>query len=453
MAEEGTEQKPAGTEHPVTKKVIVTNSMVDALDGLVSKDTLKQVYDTESKIVEAGIKELEKTPPAKKKEEGAPVAETDAAKVAAAKKVTDDAAAAKKVADDAKTKTDKEAYDKMTAEEKKVVDDAKAAETAKKKEEEEEEEDLTPSAFGIKTKKAKKGADINFEKIEDLYPQIKSIAGLDIKDKKDLNKFFETVNKFRSDSQKLGTELEKEKEEKTAFKAIFEGLPENFVGAIDAYYKGEDWKKIVGDVPKFDFNKPIAKQDVNELVKHYYPGKFKDEDFEAEEKSDALKIAQDASKNQFITDQKARETERAQRTEKATKELEGRKVSVKSSAKYLKQSFPDVLPEAEAEIVAALTGGPNEVAKMFFDKNGNCKEEAAELLMFAKHGKSELTRMMNAASRRAETVANEDILTRGADTPGAGVKKEGNQGNKGKISDGAKQVLDELSIFKTKKSF
>lgn len=457
---EGTEQKQAEVK-PVN--VVVTNSMVGALEGLLPKnsETLKKVYEVESKIVEDGMKDMVKTPVATpKKEEGKETpTETDPAKVEVDKKNTE--AAAQKAATDA-AKVETEAYNKLSDDDKKAFDKKKedyenlSPEEKKKtgaptliKKEEEEEEDTTVSVLGLSTKKGKKEPEVNFEKIEDLYPQIKKIAGLDIKNPKELKKFFETVEKFRTDSQSLG----KEKEEKEAFKAIFEGLPENFIGAIDAYYKGDDWKKIVGDVPKFDFNKPIAKQKVDELVKHYFPGKFKDEDFEAEEKTDALVIAEQASKDKFITEQKSRETERATRTEKATKQLEAQKVSVKSSAKYLRQSFPDVQPDAEAEIVGMLTGGPAEVAKVFFNKDGSCKEEAAELLMFAKHGKSELTRMMNAAARRAETVTNEEILTRGADTPGAGIKKEGNQGDKGKISDAAKRTLGELDIFKTKKSF
>lgn len=445
MAEEGTETQGGAQQQTVAPKtVILTNSMADALEGLVPKGTLQKVQEAEFNALKTSVDEgLKKTGEAK------PVEDTKTKPAAATEPASDDKKAAEETKVAEKAKKDLEAYNKMSDEEKgklSAEDKKKFEDLAKKATEPAKNPLESISLFGNKVNK-KKDAPAKIEKVEDLIETANKELGFSFKDLGDTTKMFETAKKWRSDSQTL-VEVQKEAEN---YKAILEGLPENFITSIDTFYKGGDWKKAIGDVPKFDFNKPVEKQNTDKLVEHYFPGKFTEADFKEETPSAALQIAIDASKDKFITEQKAREDARAAQRTKASNDLEKFKASVSGSVDHLKQSFPDILPEIESEISGILTGGAKEVVNLIFNKDGTVKKEAAEQLMFLKHGKTEMLKMMHAASNIAETKSNEDILTRGADKPGEGVKRD--QRKTETISEGTKNLLGELGQFKTKKTF
>jgi hypothetical protein len=109
----------------------------------------------------------------------------------------------------------------------------------------------------------------------------------------------------------------------------------------------------------------------------------------------------------------------------------------------LEQSFPGVDKEVVSEANQILSGGMKELQKLFLNNDGTLKKEAAKYIMLAKHGEEEMKKLATISAHRAETKANEDILTRGADKPNP---KKGGNGNDGapKISKEVEKQINDL---------
>lgn len=285
--------------------------------------------------------------------------------------------------------------------------------------------ELKPNALGIALKKpASKKNEIEIENADQLLGAIKSRYGQEYKDIKELPKFFETVDKFRIDSQNLA-KVTKEKED---ILATLQSLPEELLEAVQLGVKGEDYNKAFANRPKFDFSKSVDKHDVKDLINTYFPGEFTEEDFSADapdETKKAIKVAKTASIDKYNTEKLGRESKRAGELEKSKANLQAFNDSVTSSVSELKQHFPGISQEALTDIEETLTSGA--VMARFFNQNGTVKKEAAKSLALAIHGESILNELMEAAKHVAETEVNEDILSRGAQKPkpkkGTGVDK------------------------------
>lgn len=300
------------------------------------------------------------------------------------------------------------------------------------------------NALGVTNKKVEKKPETVIETPDHILNVIKSDFGQEIKDIKELPKFFESAKKWRTDSQKAQESSQKLEQ----YEKLLEGLPNEFLDGIQSFYNGEDYMKAFSDRPKFNFDLPVEKQDIKALVNHYYKDKFTDEDFAEEQKSQALQIAESASIDKYNAEKQAKENQRAIYTQNAQKQLEAVKASVNSSVASLRQSFPDAEPTELKNVQSTLEGGINAVASMFFNQDGTVKPEAAERLMLAVHGKSVIDDLTRAAAHSAETAVAEEMLSRGNETrspkKGQGVDT---------ISDDVKMVLEDLSKFKTTRKF
>lgn len=361
---------------------------------------------------------------------------------------------AEKLSEVVNAKTAKPAQEKPAQQKNETGD--KPAETEKKtdakknegdgKVEDSDEDDDSPSVLGIKNPKKQTNSTLAIEKPEDILNVIKKDFGQEYKDIKEVSKFFESTQKWRKDSQ----ELSKVKTDFENITSILDNTPRELLEAIKLYHTGEDYMKAFKDLPTLNFDIPVEKQDIEKLVNNYFPGKFTPDDFKEETISPALEIAISASKDKYNLMKATRDNERAMYEKNAAQRLESVKNSVTGSVNYLKQSFPDAKQEVTKEISSTLEGGIQKVAELFFNGDGTVKPEAAEMLMMAKHGKSEINRMMKIAANQAESRANEEIATRGADT--AKPTRTGSQGVE-QISDDVKQLISGLSKLKTKPTY
>lgn len=317
-------------------------------------------------------------------------------------------------------------------------------------EEKREEPPAFQSKFGFKLDKKqpeKKPDAIVIEHPDHVIDVVNSKFGFQAKSVADLPKFFETAQGWRASAEKLKTTEEKLQ----AYEKDLASLPPVFFDAFEAISKGEDFMKVFLNQPKIDYNKTFEKQDLKDVVNHYYPGKFTDDDFEdGSEKSDLVKIATEAAEKQFKLEKQQHDSKRAQKVADVQKQQQAFVQSVAGSVQSLKQAFPDIEEETSREISSILEGGPNAVMEMFFDKNGSVKPEAAEFLMLAKYGKQEMQNMMQFAAKRTETQINEDLLTRGADAPKP-VQKNTNTSDQG-LTEADKAKLKELGRLKEESS-
>ena len=273
------------------------------------------------------------------------------------------------------------------------------------------------NAFGIKIKKPGEkpgGAGVPaIENFEQLAPITKKTFGFEVKDFKGLAKLVTVAEKFRKDAAvvpELQTKVQK-------LEAIFEQLPEEMVEGMQAFFDGkpaEEWKGIVASKAAFDFSKAADKQDIKSLVNHYYPGEFKEEDFEGDP-SPAMKIAMDAAKTKYTGEKTAFDSKRAGYIDRAKQTKVAMTTSIASSVASLKQSFPDLTEKAETEVRTLMES--DDIVSVFKNTDGTYKPGAAEMLMLAKYGKETMLQLMEQAANAAESRANEDILTRGADKP------------------------------------
>lgn len=278
--------------------------------------------------------------------------------------------------------------------------DAPQAETTK-----EEKKSLI---FG--SKKQEKQDNISIESLDDLAKFSKK-WGIEIKDKGDYAKVVKSVDKWRADSQKL-VETEKKVSQ---FQDIFENLEPDLLDAIQTYYNGQDWRKSINTSVPFDISKPVDSIDTKKLVDYYFPGKFTDEDFEADDKPTALEIAEQTAKEKFIAKQEAEKNAKRARIEEAKVKLDRQKKSIDGSVQALRQSFPDVDLTVVNEVTQVLEGG--NILSEFLNSDGSYKPDAAKKLMLLKYGEQELRSAIEAAELRVETKMNEEFIRRSPTTP------------------------------------
>lgn len=286
---------------------------------------------------------------------------------------------------------------------------------AKKDEKPEGGEGKKDSIFGFGKKKAdEKGTPLVIESYEQILPVIQKEFGMEIKDVKEVPKFFEASKNWRKQAQ----QFEDVNKKHTQLLQEVENLPVEFHEAFRAFAKGEDWKApFNASTPKFDYKLPVEKQDVRALVEQYFPNKFTDDDFKAEEKSPQLELTISLSKEKYSLERSKIENGRATQAAAATKQQEAYNASVAGSAQDLTKAFPEMDSDAIQQVQSVFEGGPGKLLSHFFNENGTVKPDAMRRLAMALHGESEIQRMMEYASHVGETKANEEILSRGADGP------------------------------------
>lgn len=260
------------------------------------------------------------------------------------------------------------------------------------------------------SKKQEKQDNITIESLDD-FAKFSKKWGIEIKDKSDYAKVVKSVDKWRADSQKL---VETEKKA-TQFQEIFENLEPDLLEAIQTYYNGQDWRKTINTSMPFDISKPVDSIDTKKLVDYYFPGKFTDDDFDADEKPTALEIAEQTAKEKFIAKQESEKNAKRARIEEAQAKIARQKKSIDGSVQALRQSFPDVDITVVNEVTQVLEGGS--ILSEFLNSDGSYKPDAAKKLMLLKYGEQELRNAIEAAELRVETKMNEEFIRRSPTTP------------------------------------
>jgi hypothetical protein len=303
------------------------------------------------------------------------------------------------------------------------------------------------SKFGFdKSQKAASAAEVTIENPDQLVEAVNKKFGQNLKSIQDMPKFFESVSKMRADAQKY-EEAQKKTEE---YKNFLSELPDDLLDGIRSYAAGEDYTKHFTSKPKFDYSKPAEKQDIKELVNHYFPGKFTDEDFTEETKSAALEIAMSSAVDKFNVEKQTKDGQRVAAEKNAQLKLESIKKSVSDSVSHLKQAFPDMEDVDLQEAGRELEGGPQGVLGLFFNQDGTVKPEAAKMLMLAKYGETELQRVMGVASKITESRVNEDMVSRGADRPNP---TKQHRGVPETVSEETKKLIADLGTFKKSSTY
>jgi hypothetical protein len=312
-------------------------------------------------------------------------------------------------------------------------------------------EDEKPNILGLKIGKKATAAKptLTIEKAEDILPTVKAKYGMDLKDIKDLPKFFESVDKFRADSQKL-TEVEKERDQ---FKGFFEGMSPELLAINTAFYEGRDYTELTKKAV-FDYNKEADKQDVKTLVTHYYKDKFTEDQLATigtEETDPTVAIAIESSKDKYNIEKKAKQDQILAYDNQAKEQLKKFTASVDSSISNLEKSFPGIAPDTKVKVKSIMSGGIKKIAEILCNPDGSFKPNAANRLVLALDGEEVIIpELMSAAERYAETRVNEEFAQRG---DGKRQRENGGGASSDGISPEAKKVLEEIEKMGSKARF
>lgn len=288
----------------------------------------------------------------------------------------------------------------------------KIPETPKPEAVKEPEEDLlgdNPFLQGLKNKQNKtpEVAPESIKTLDDITATINKKYGMNLKDASELPKYFETVDKFRKDSQELG-EI---KTKVDGYEKIFQNLPEELYGAVQAHYEGGDWKQSLNSAPKLDYNTSVDKQDVDKLITHYHDGVTAEDltDMDDKVKDTLAKSA----KKMFEVDKNNFSAKSAEAIKKAESKIQAQKESVSGSLQHLKSELPHLPSTHESEIKKIMESG--DITSHFFNKDGSWSKEAALNLSRILYGQDAIDRAIKFAEKRTETKINEGIIDRASD--------------------------------------
>jgi hypothetical protein len=280
----------------------------------------------------------------------------------------------------------------------------------------EEKEGKATNPFGLKTNKQNsKQPNPALDKIdqEALKEVVKSFGA------EDPNKFFEEIiPKWRTDSQSLA----KVQEDYDGLNEELGKLPDDLKTALLAYANGHDWRESVAAIgSRPDFNQSYEKLDKQNVVKFYYPDKYKsllqkfeDGDYDEEDLEERIDMLRDAAKPLFERDKGQFENKRADIMRNAEESEKNLRTSVSGSVDALKKEYPD-FSNAEIQRIRQFLVKGN-VEDLLKEKNGAYKENAAKFVAFALYGEDLVKDLLNQAENRGESKANLEIVERGKKT-------------------------------------
>ena len=248
-----------------------------------------------------------------------------------------------------------------------------------------------------------------FKTFEDFQAAIKKEFNVD-----DAATFLNAAKKFRNDSSEKGVF---ESKYKNLAEAI-QKAPPILYDALDAYWKGEDYKghlaKVLNEV---DYSLPIEQQNMKLLIKKISPDvNIDDANGENyldlnDEKNPAVKALINSVKKQYQSDQSSL-------TEKKTriaKDQEANASSFLNSITSSIDSFKTKYPKIDAKTIKAVEDVLNsdDVEKvLLLDEKGKYRADAAERIFYSLQGEAKYLELANAYKKL--TAQYQELLGRGS---------------------------------------
>jgi len=269
--------------------------------------------------------------------------------------------------------------------------------------EEEEVEDNEDDTFGIsKAKRKSKEFNVDFNVPDEMIDMISSKFGIE-----DPSKFFNSVDTWRSQAQE-GAESSKEYE---ALSSDLQAMPYEIKAAIQMWANGDDYSEAFNTNQRLDFSDSFREQDAENLVQHYLEEEYNelvdmynDDKLDDEEFDDRIDLLARTTKRMFNQDVEAQERERENFVLNQQEEYQKQKDSAILSVENLGKAYPNFSRSEMSKIKRVLVDGSLE--NIFINKEGEYKEDAAELLAYAMYGKKLLNEAEGKAERKGESKAN-----------------------------------------------
>jgi hypothetical protein len=273
-------------------------------------------------------------------------------------------------------------------------------------EEEEEEED--DDIFGVTKKKEKPKSEvkINFEPPKEMLSFLQENFGV-----KDAQTFFNSVQTWRTQAQ----EGAKVKEDHESVMADLAALPPELKKSIHLWANNEDYTSPFSEVERLDWSESFESQDKGRLVQHFLPEVYEElqsqldnGDIDESEFEKQVVLLAKSTKAQFNESKKALESSREEYVERIEREQKEFKKSALTSVEALSKAYPNFKKSEIAKIRSFLVEGKLE--DVFFDKNGNYKEDAAIKFAFSLYGDKMVDTLIKKGERRGESRVNRNIV-------------------------------------------
>lgn len=306
-------------------------------------------------------------------------------------------------------------------------------------EDEEDEDEELDDPFGILSKpKKQKPVRLDFEVQDEMAEFISSKYGVE-----DPEKFFESVNTWRSQAQE-GAESSKQLE---ALATDIQSLPPDIRQTISLWADGEDYTRVFTNNERLDFESDFDNQYVDSLVQHYLPEEYDElidsldnDDIDEDEFEDKLTLLARSTKKLFTNEKKALEDERAQYFERQQQSSELLKESALSSVEALSKSFPNFSKSELDKVRQVLV--EDRVDDLFYNADGTYTEAAAEMVANAMFAGKVRDTLQKVARRQGESEANQRIV----DSSPKSMRKQKSSAGKAGVNTKAVQHLS--GVFK-----
>ena len=234
--------------------------------------------------------------------------------------------------------------------------------------------------------------------------------GIEVKSLTDLSKVVARVQELNTSV----TDLNKEKVDLVAFKEFFEQIPDDIFAITEKYYKGEDYHSEIQAIARrnLDFTKSFAEHSLKELVEHYNPGKFSEEDYQDIDDNKAMKAVVDLTKTAYNQDKTKYKGLKEDYVKDMGKNKEKFTQSVTSSIAALSSDVPFLKEHHTQKVAGILKSGPNGILSMFVDDNGMLKPEAGKLVALAVYGEAAIASKGRRSKKEGATEAKEEMVKR-----------------------------------------
>jgi len=257
-----------------------------------------------------------------------------------------------------------------------------------------------------------------FETQEDLLNYLNEETGTTNKDFQSFTKDFKAISENNDALRDSAGQAEQ-------LTNYLTNLPEDIASILLVQDKGGDYREHMRDLfnQQFDFSIPFENQQEFKVLNHYKSDKFSSmEDYRTMKDDEPEKFRDyvDIVKSKYEGDKTKFDK---QRTSAIAKVNDSNKIQTADYEKSLNESISYLNNEfsfneiQKKEISRTLKGGSNAILSLFYDEKGFLKKEAAESLALIKYGKQEIVKNTQKVKNEATSKANEDIISRGKDTP------------------------------------
>lgn len=262
-------------------------------------------------------------------------------------------------------------------------------------------------------------------------------SNFEIEDIKSLSSFVESAKKNE-------TLLSETSERLANAEKLFQLMNPELYEAVVADLNGQDWKQLVNK-SGIDYRKNVNDYSEQDLVEAFFPGEISNEDWEEYRDEDGdpkikktVNLLLKQSREKFEGTKKSKEQEAQNMILKQAESRKAYEQSLVKASSYVESQIEGIDKTYVQGVVKKIQ--ENGIDSLFYNENGTLKEDAVLRFVMAEEGFNLVKKQEAALRNRIESQKNQEIITRGANTPNVQSGKNVSQGEQ--YSEEAQRTLD-----------